>query len=136
YLARETHDEEVWSECWRVLVAVLEAASEPLTQRQMLSHWPEDARTPDIGTISRGLKRGLDQGLMQREGTGRKNDQYRYWLVESPADGAAGLAAPVEKAESQPVAVGAEPVASSEVTLLPPVAAVEPIRPAAVKQPV
>jgi hypothetical protein len=93
YLAHEADVEEIGSECRRLLLAVLEEASEPLTQRQILAHWPEDAPRPDPGTISRALKRGLDQGLIQRQGSGRKNDLYRYWLVEACSAGEEGLGA-------------------------------------------
>jgi Fe2+ or Zn2+ uptake regulation protein len=79
------------SECRRVLLAVLEGTSEPLTQRQLLTHWPEDSAKPDLGTICRALKRLLDQGLIQREGSGRKNDLYRYSLMETRSVSEGGL---------------------------------------------
>ena len=71
---------------------MLADASEPLTQRQLLAHWPQDSAKPDLGTICRALKRLLDQGLIQREGTGRKNDLYRYWLMEARSGSEDGVA--------------------------------------------
>jgi len=92
YVAHATHADEISSECRRVLLAVLADASEPLTQRQLLAHWPQDSAKPDLGTICRALKRLLDQGLIQREGTGRKNDLYRYWLMEARSGSEDGVA--------------------------------------------
>ena len=33
-------------------------------------------------TLWRWLDRAVSQGLVCREGAGRKNDPYRYWLAE------------------------------------------------------
>jgi Fe2+ or Zn2+ uptake regulation protein len=91
YLAHATHADEIGSECRRILLAVLAEASAPLTQRQILAHWPEDSAKPDVGTICRALKRLLEQGLIQREGSGRKNDLYRYWLMEARSGSEGGF---------------------------------------------
>ena len=41
-------------ETWQVLRSVLLDANQPLTQREILSDWPEDFAKPNVGTISRG----------------------------------------------------------------------------------
>jgi hypothetical protein len=92
YLAREALHDEAWSESWRLLFVVLGEASEPLTQQQILAHWPGDFRKPDLATVSRGLKRGLEQGRIRREGTGRRNEPYRYALLAEESDRESGAA--------------------------------------------
>jgi hypothetical protein len=87
YVARAASAEALGSECRRVLFVVLAEAGEALTQHQILARWPEEAARPDQGTISRTLKRGLEQGLIQRAASGRKNDPYRYELLDRPVDG-------------------------------------------------
>jgi hypothetical protein len=91
YVAWPANAEALGLECRRLLLAVLAKASEPPTQRQLLAHWPEEAARPDQGTLSRSLKRALEQGLIQRQGTGRKNDQYRYSLAKPTTEGDDGL---------------------------------------------
>src|SRR5205807_8849391 len=72
--------EEPASECRQVVCLVLEDAEERLAQREILEEWPEDFRKPDLGTLSRTLGRCVEQEQVRRQGTGRKNDPYRYWL--------------------------------------------------------
>jgi hypothetical protein len=69
-------------ETWQVLRSVLLDANQPLTQREILSDWPEDFAKPNVGTISRGLKRGQEQGLIRQRGAGSKREPFRYWLPE------------------------------------------------------
>jgi hypothetical protein len=51
-----------------------------MTQKDILSDWPEDFAKPNQTTLSRALRRGVEQGLVLRQGTGQKNDPYKYWL--------------------------------------------------------
>jgi AAA domain len=73
-------------ETWQVLRAVLQDADQPLTQREILREWPEDFAKPNVGTISRGLKRGQQQGLIRQRGAGSKREPFRYWLPEREAE--------------------------------------------------
>jgi hypothetical protein len=82
YIAHDPADEDAWAGSWQVLCLVLQDATERLTQRQVLEQWPDDFPRPDQGTISRGLKRGVEQGLIRQQGSGRKSDPYRYWLPD------------------------------------------------------
>jgi hypothetical protein len=65
---------------WKVVQAVLEDAARPLTRRQVLEQWPEDHQAPALLTLWRLLDHAVLQGQAQRDGTGRRNDPYRYWL--------------------------------------------------------
>jgi len=46
----------------------------------VLAAWPEEHETPAATTLWRWLDRALGLKLVQREGTGRKNDPHCYWL--------------------------------------------------------
>jgi hypothetical protein len=83
YLAHTAAADAVATETSQVLVMVLEDATERLTMREILQEWPEDFPKPDVTTIARGLKRGLEEGVLRRQGTGRRNDPYRYWLPDN-----------------------------------------------------
>jgi hypothetical protein len=112
YLVCAMGDAEIGSECSRVLLAVIQEAGEPLTQRQILAHWPSASHQPDLATVSRSLKRGLEQGLIQREGTGRRNDQYRYWLNDAPPGDAGSVAGSEPRCEPEPPDLKARPEAA------------------------
>jgi hypothetical protein len=80
YLVHDTPVDAAGSAVWQVLSLVLQDACERLTQRQLLEQWPEDFPRPDQATIWRALKRGAEQGLILKQGTGLRNDPFRYWL--------------------------------------------------------
>ena len=45
-----------------------------------MEQWPEDFEQPNPGTLWRWLQRAVDLGLVHRDGTGRRNAPFRYWL--------------------------------------------------------
>jgi hypothetical protein len=54
-----------------------------MTRRQILSGWLPDFRpAPDEGTRCRWLTRAVESGQVRRDGTGRRNDRFRYWLLQ------------------------------------------------------
>jgi hypothetical protein len=61
------------------LVAVLEAASGKLPLAEVLLRWPA-GREPDAGTLYRWLSRAVAEGVVCRDGSGRRRDPFRYWL--------------------------------------------------------
>jgi hypothetical protein len=65
---------------WAVLRTVLEDARRKLTRRQALEAWPEDYPKPAVATLWTWLERAVAAGLVAREGVGRKNAPFRYWL--------------------------------------------------------
>ena len=65
---------------WQVLEGVLLDATHKLTRQEILDSWPADYERPSAMTLSRWLGRAVTQGLVLREGTGRRNDAFRYWL--------------------------------------------------------
>ena len=80
YQAVEAAGGESATEVEQVLGMVLEDAFERLSQNQILEQWPEDFRKPNRGTISRVLKRGVEEKKICRQGTGRRDEPFRYWL--------------------------------------------------------
>jgi hypothetical protein len=99
YVAHAVVDDGALTGGWHALRLVLEDASERLTQHQIRDQWLEDFPKPDQATISRGLQRGLEQGLIIRQGSGRKNDPYRYWLPGKEEDFIPGPNASKEEEE-------------------------------------
>ncbi|MCI0456484.1 MAG: AAA family ATPase [Gemmataceae bacterium] len=71
---------EAFSASWQRLRMVLEDANGKLTRREILAEWPEDFDKPNPATVWEWLQRAVAQGLVSQEGTGRKNDPYRYWI--------------------------------------------------------
>jgi hypothetical protein len=62
---------------------VLEEARYKLTRAQILSGWLPDFRpAPDEGTLCRWLSRAVEGGQVRRDGSGRRNDPFRYWLAQ------------------------------------------------------
>lgn len=60
------------------LVAVLRMTDRKLTRREILAAWPD--RQPHEATLYRWLERSVERRLILQEGTGRRNDPFRYWL--------------------------------------------------------
>lgn len=81
YRARGDFREEEFTQSWDVLRAVLEDAGRQMTRRELRANWPQDHTAPTEVTLGRWLERGVELGLVQQAGSGRKGDPFRYWLV-------------------------------------------------------
>jgi hypothetical protein len=63
------------------LQLLLEGATGKMTRQQILDGWlPDFLPRPDGSTLGRWLAQAVASGQVCREGTGRRNDAYRYWL--------------------------------------------------------
>jgi hypothetical protein len=82
YRSLGTVAELEFEERWRQLRAILEGATSKLTRRALLARWPRDERHPDPVTLWRWLDHAVAQGLLLRDGAGRKSDPFRFWLPE------------------------------------------------------
>jgi archaellum biogenesis ATPase FlaH len=83
YLVREEAevDEPVVDQ--QGLLVVLQDASYKLTRKQILTEWPPDfSPPPSEMTLSRWLKQGVEAKQICRDGSGHRNDPFRYWLEE------------------------------------------------------
>jgi hypothetical protein len=81
YAGRGSFLEEEFTQNWTTLRTVLEDAPKKWTRRQVARAWPRDAEPPAPATLWRWLERAVGQGLVLREGNGRRNDPFRYWLA-------------------------------------------------------
>jgi hypothetical protein len=80
YLGHGSFLQAEFTQSWDLLRGVLEGAPKKLTRRQIARRWPPDAEAPPPVTLWRWLERAVAEALLLREGGGRKNDPYRYWL--------------------------------------------------------
>ena len=81
YRAHDTVLEEEFARHWHALRAVLAEAPLKLPRSEIRRRWP-DADRPDKVTLSRWLERAVDQGLVRKDGRGRRSHPFRYWLPE------------------------------------------------------
>jgi AAA domain len=65
---------------WPILRVVLEDAWKKLTRQAILKEWPPDFPKPHVGSLWIWLDRAVRDGLVLRDGLGRKNKPFRYWL--------------------------------------------------------
>jgi hypothetical protein len=80
YVGHGSFVEEEFTQNWKRLLAVLGDALKKLTRTQILRRWPPGEEAPPAVTLWRWLERAVGQGLLLREGSGRKKDPFRYWL--------------------------------------------------------
>ncbi len=85
YLTRGDFQDDDFAQNWARLRMVLEDAPGKRTRRELLEDWPADFARPDESTLWRWLERALRLGLILQEGTGRKNDPFRFWLPKQEA---------------------------------------------------
>jgi AAA domain len=82
YAVRGDTDTEAFDGGWGVVRAILLAADEKLTRREIRERWPVPGEEPSDKTLWRWLDRAVSQGLVKMQGAGRRNSAYRYWLPE------------------------------------------------------
>jgi hypothetical protein len=76
-------DQAVLPEALRLL---LDGAPHKLTRQEILDGWlPDFLPAPDGSTLTRWLLRAVAGGQVCRDGTGRRNHPFRYWLPEREA---------------------------------------------------
>jgi hypothetical protein len=85
YVVHGDFQDDEFAQNWTSLRMVLEDAAHKLRRTQILADWPADFPCPSENTLTRWLDRGRSLGLVLQEGTGRKNDPFRYWLPEQEA---------------------------------------------------
>jgi hypothetical protein len=80
YLTHGDFHDDDFAQNWSRLLMVLEDAAGKRTRRQLLEDWPADFPRPEESTLWRWLQRAARLGLILQEGSGRKNDPFRFWL--------------------------------------------------------
>jgi hypothetical protein len=71
---------------WQTLQALLASSAVPLTRVEIQRRWPPGAAKPDLATVWRWLERLVIQQKLERLGSGRKTDPFRFRLVPAAAD--------------------------------------------------
>jgi hypothetical protein len=69
-----------FKENWEVLHAILAKRTVSATHQELLMDWPADQEKPAAPTLYEWLNRAFEQKLLRRQGTGRREDPYRYRL--------------------------------------------------------
>ncbi len=80
YLVHGSFQDDEFLRHWDQVKMVLEDAKGKRTRRDLLDDWPADFPRPGDMTLVRWLNRAVALGLVLEQGTGRKNDPFRYWL--------------------------------------------------------
>jgi hypothetical protein len=80
YLTHGDFSEQDDRRGWDLLRLVLEDAPDKLTRHDLLAAWPADHPRPNETTLWRWLDQAVAARQIHRDGTGRKNDPFRYWL--------------------------------------------------------
>lgn len=73
-------EEEAYTHGWQVLRRVLADADDKRTRPELRASWPTEEQAPSAMTLFRWLGRAVLAGQVHRDGTGVRNDPYRYWL--------------------------------------------------------
>jgi hypothetical protein len=74
--------DDAFTQGWEVLRIVLEDAARKLKRKEILAQWPPDYLRPDASSVWHWLEQGVSRGLIRRDGAGRRNAPFRYWLPE------------------------------------------------------
>jgi hypothetical protein len=85
YLCHGAPAEEEYARGWQAVLEVLARAEARLTLQEMLDDWPVAAARPGAKTLWRWLDRAVSQGLVCRDGAGRRSSPFRYWLADQEA---------------------------------------------------
>jgi hypothetical protein len=80
YQALGEPEELEFTERWRRLRPLFEAARTKLTRAEVLAGWPASDETPAEVTLWRWLEKAVGRGLLGREGGGGKRSPFRYWI--------------------------------------------------------
>jgi hypothetical protein len=65
---------------WVYLRAVLAPRKSAATHHELLMDWTADREKPPASVLYEWLNRAAEDKLVRRQGTGRRNDPYRYRL--------------------------------------------------------
>jgi hypothetical protein len=87
YVSRGDVACEEFGRGWGQLREVLAATPQKRSRPELLEDWPEDRwPRPSAATLGRWLTRAVAEGRVLCEGSGRKQDGFRYWLAEEHDD--------------------------------------------------
>jgi hypothetical protein len=82
YVVLQEGIQAAFGENWQAVLDVLASANSKLTRQEILEQWSPDYDKPDGSTLWRWLNRAVVQGIIRREGKGRPQEPFRYWVPE------------------------------------------------------
>ena len=85
YSVRGDFQEDEFTSNWNSVRLVLEDAAGKLTSEKILAAWPAEIPRPAPNTLWRWLRRAVALGLACRDGSGKCNEPFRYWLADKEA---------------------------------------------------
>ena len=80
YITHGTFQDDEFLQNWDKVKMVLEDAKDWRTRRQILEDWPADFAKPNDITLLRWLGRAVALSQLLQQGTGKRNDPFRYAL--------------------------------------------------------
>jgi hypothetical protein len=81
YIVRDPVAED-YDDGLQMIRAILSDARRKYTRQEICADWPESRDKPHRATLHRWLHQAADRGLIRRDGKGRNQNPYRYWLPE------------------------------------------------------
>ena len=82
YLVCPSFQDEEFARRWHRVQAVFAEAPHKLTRTDVLLRWPDKKKKPDKVALRRWLEKAVADGLLRKDGNGRRNQPFRYWLPE------------------------------------------------------
>jgi hypothetical protein len=82
YLAHGDLCEDDFTRNRAILQSILAAFEGSPTRREIRQRWPDDRKKPDEATLWRWLERLMCEGLVVRQGGGRRGDPFRFRLAQ------------------------------------------------------
>jgi hypothetical protein len=73
-------------ENWETVCALLKSRTVAATQKELLADWPTDQVPPSSRVLYDWLVRALNAKLIERIGSGTRNDPFRYRLPRARSD--------------------------------------------------
>lgn len=89
YALTEDRDFEI-NDDERALLDLFADMDDWLTHAQVMELWPPEQPRPSSQSVYRWLDRAAQQGSLTREGTGRRNDPFRYRMAKSESNASTG----------------------------------------------
>jgi hypothetical protein len=86
HLILEPEQEDTFSRYWPAVERLLAFPPRKLTRQEMLTEWRSKATAPSPMTLWRVLDRAVANGHLLCEGSGERNDPFRYWLAVLPSE--------------------------------------------------
>jgi hypothetical protein len=79
YLSHGSFEDHAFAQAWPYIESLLSDVMKKLTRNDIFKAWYRLPR-PSITTINGWLERAVDRDLLKKDGAGRRDNPFRYWL--------------------------------------------------------